>query len=81
MRCARCHGRGKVFEFNGGYSLVNFGGKEINCPSCLGDGKHEKLEDKIKQTKDKIQKKKERIAKLKAEAQMDIINDSDKQAS
>jgi hypothetical protein len=38
MRCMRCNGRKKVFKIMGGYSHINSGGIEKDCPLCLGKG-------------------------------------------
>lgn len=38
MRCIRCSGRKKVYKINSGYSLINTGGVEVDCPLCLGEG-------------------------------------------
>lgn len=44
MICMRCKGRKKVYRIMGGYSHVNSGGVEIECPMCNGTGKHKTLE-------------------------------------
>jgi hypothetical protein len=38
IRCVRCKGRKKMFFVNGGYTSVNMGAVEKDCPMCLGEG-------------------------------------------
>lgn len=48
VRCMRCYGRKKIYKIMGGYSHANTGGKEVDCPMCLGEGKILKLEDALR---------------------------------
>ena len=38
-RCPRCKGRKIIYKVGSAYCMVNSGGKEVDCPFCLGDGK------------------------------------------
>lgn len=37
-RCMRCRGQKKVFKIGSGYSRIDTGGVEVDCPLCQGDG-------------------------------------------
>jgi hypothetical protein len=38
-RCPRCRGQKSIFKIGrSGYTLENFGGEKVDCPSCLGSG-------------------------------------------
>jgi hypothetical protein len=37
-RCFRCNGQKKLFKISSGYSKVDTGGNEVDCPLCNGDG-------------------------------------------
>lgn len=52
IRCMRCRGKKKVYKIMGGYSHVNSGGKEVDCPMCLGVGKILKLEDALRKVEE-----------------------------
>jgi|WetSurMetagenome_2_1015567.scaffolds.fasta_scaffold139892_3 hypothetical protein len=55
MICMRCRGRKKMYKImGGGYSLMNSGGVEVDCPMCLGKGEHKTLEA----AQDEMKKKK-----------------------
>lgn len=43
--CMRCKGRKKMFKFGSGYSIMNNGGKQVDCPMCLGAGKIKPLSE------------------------------------
>jgi phage FluMu protein Com len=65
IRCVRCKGRKKIFKMNGGYTYVNMGGVQVDCPMCLGTGQTksitEVLEELQKSTpKNKADKTKEK---------------------
>jgi hypothetical protein len=49
--CVRCRGRKKVFKINSVYSIENTGGKEIDCPMCLGTGYNKPIEEEIEEIK------------------------------
>lgn len=36
--CSKCKGRKTFYTMGGGYSLVNMGGKLVDCPVCEGIG-------------------------------------------
>ena len=38
MRCMLCYGRKKVYKLGGGYTHVDMGAPEIQCPECKGTG-------------------------------------------
>ena len=40
-RCFRCRGQKKLFKIGAAYSLVNTGGKSVDCPLCMGKGEIE----------------------------------------
>lgn len=66
MRCIRCEGRKKMYMMNGGYTHVNMGALQVDCPLCLGKGQIPFLEDAIEDVKKetlKIKDKKERNSK------------------
>lgn len=66
MRCIRCEGRKKMYMMNGGYTHVNMGALQVDCPLCLGKGQIPFLEDAIEEVKKetlKIKDKKERKSK------------------
>ena len=44
IRCMRCHGRKKLYKIMSGYSHINSGGVEVDCPLCLGKGEIKSLE-------------------------------------
>ena len=38
-RCPRCRGQKSVYRIGrSGYTLENFGGEKVDCPSCAGVG-------------------------------------------
>jgi len=37
-RCFRCQGRKKMYKAGSGYSMIDTGGVEVDCPLCLGVG-------------------------------------------
>jgi hypothetical protein len=66
MRCIRCEGRKKMYMMNGGYTHVNMGALQVDCPLCLGKGQIPFLENAIEEVKKetlKIKDKKERKSK------------------
>lgn len=66
MRCIRCEGRKKMYMMNGGYTHVNMGALQVDCPLCLGKGQIPFLEDAMEDVKKetlKIKDKKERNSK------------------
>lgn len=66
MRCIRCEGRKKMYMMNGGYTHVNMGALQVDCPLCLGKGQIPFLENAIEEIKKetlKIKDKKERKSK------------------
>lgn len=68
-RCARCHGRTKVYKLNGGYSLVDMGGTEVECPLCMGEGytKILNISEKAQGELNVDKKDKRRVGKKKKE--------------
>jgi hypothetical protein len=42
--CFRCDGRKKIFKIGGGYSHIDMGGQQVDCPMCLGCGSIKTLE-------------------------------------
>ena len=42
-RCFRCLGKKKMYKAMGGWSSINAGGEEVNCPMCNGSGWIDKL--------------------------------------
>lgn len=63
MICMRCKGRKKVYRIMGGYSHVNSGGVEIECPMCNGTGKHKTLEAATEELTNKVTTKERRNVK------------------
>jgi len=51
IRCIRCKGRKKIYKINNGYSYINTGGVQIECPMCLGNGVIKSLEEAIEEIK------------------------------
>jgi hypothetical protein len=71
VRCIRCQGRKKLYQISSGYSYINTGGKEVDCPMCLGEGIIKTLESTIKDIKDKkesegISNDEEKVEKIKS---------------
>lgn len=63
MRCIRCEGRKRMYNMNGGYTHVNMGGIQVDCPLCLGKGKipvFEEASEEVKKETKKLKDKKER---------------------
>lgn len=56
MRCIRCEGRKKMYMMNGGYTHVNMGALQVDCPLCLGKGQIPFLEDAIEDVKENVKK-------------------------
>lgn len=52
-KCPRCLGGKKMYQLGNGYSAVNFGGKQVDCPMCLGEGEVKTLEEALKDVKNK----------------------------
>lgn len=46
-RCFRCLGKKKMYKAMGGWSSVNSGGEEVNCPMCNGSGWIDKLPEDV----------------------------------
>lgn len=66
IRCMRCKGRKRIYKIMGGYTHINTGGIEVDCPMCLGTGKILKLEDALrKMEQDKLEQKEVKNAKRK----------------
>lgn len=65
IKCVRCEGRKKIFKVNSGYSHVNTGGIEIQCPMCLGNGEIKTLEEAIKDIKEENKQHKIKIKDCK----------------
>jgi hypothetical protein len=42
-RCFRCLGKKKMFKSMGGWSSVDSGGEQVNCPMCKGSGWIDKM--------------------------------------
>ena len=38
MRCLLCYGRKKVYKLGGGFTHVDMGAPEVQCPECKGTG-------------------------------------------
>lgn len=57
MKCMRCSGRKKMYKVGGGYTHTNNGGKFVDCPMCLGEGKIKTLEAATKEIEEKAIKK------------------------
>jgi hypothetical protein len=51
IRCVRCLGRKKIFKINNGYSHINTGGVEVDCPMCLGNGTIKTFEKALEDAK------------------------------
>lgn len=48
MRCIRCKGRKRIYKAaKGGYSYIDTGGTQVDCPMCLGEGTIKTLESAI----------------------------------
>lgn len=60
VRCVRCKGRKKMYKVQGVYSNINTGGKEVDCPMCMGAGLMEKAPENNEDTK-KINSKKKSL--------------------
>lgn len=65
MRCPRCNGRKKLYKMNSGYSHVNCGGPEVECPMCQGKGECETPEAVIERGKQKLEAEKHALGQLK----------------
>lgn len=72
VRCVRCKGRKKMYKVQGAYSQTNTGGKEVDCPMCMGEGFVQKRPDAEEGIK-KINSKK----KSAGEKQKDFKNEEE----
>ena len=72
VKCIRCKGRKKMYKVQGAYSHTNTGGKEVDCPMCMGEGFMEKMPGSQKEIK-KIKGAKKFIQ----EKQKDLSNEED----
>ncbi len=48
-RCMRCIGKKRIFKIMSGYSHINSGGIEVDCPMCLGKGTIKTLESMMEE--------------------------------
>lgn len=67
VRCIRCSGRKKLFKLNNGYTHINMGAPEVDCPMCLGKGVTKSIEETLKELNEikKTETKKFNSEKLK----------------
>lgn len=56
VRCFRCSGRKKMFQVGSVYSLVDSGGKEVNCPLCNGKGRIKPVNEVLKEESETAKK-------------------------
>lgn len=49
IRCVRCKGRKKIFKINGGYTYINMGGVQVECPMCLGTGQTKSIAEVLEE--------------------------------
>lgn len=63
MICMRCNGRKQMYRFGSGYTHSNNGGRLVDCPMCLGEGKIKTIEAATKEVEIKIRKKRESKSK------------------
>jgi hypothetical protein len=60
-RCPRCRGQKSIFKIGrSGYTLENFGGEKVDCPSCAGKG-YVTIPDFVQEAK----KKQEELTEIK----------------
>lgn len=67
-KCCRCRGRKKMYEIGGGYTASNFGGKQVDCPLCLGTGLMKSLEECVKEPVEKAAPVKKRSSNKQKES-------------
>jgi hypothetical protein len=64
-RCPRCRGQKSIFKIGrSGYTLENFGGEKVDCPSCTGTG-YVTIPDFVNEAKEELKEIKVRRKRKK----------------
>lgn len=66
--CTRCRGNKKMYLINGGYTSADFGGKQVDCPCCLGTGRMKSNDEVLKQLDEEKLEETSVITKKKSSA-------------
>jgi len=66
--CFTCAGQKKVYQSPGGHSLINIGGKKIDCPLCKGVGMIKPIEEAPEEVKKLVEEAVAAEAKVKAKS-------------